>query len=284
MARGVPAILERIVAEKRRELARRKEEEPLDALRERVEALSRRPGDAGGQRSLRQRLVEGPPGLARSGRVQIIAEVKRASPSRGVLADPYLCRRLPLVYAENGAAAVSILTEARYFEGEIEALDYARDALERAFGDGRPALLRKDFLFEPYQIWESRAYGADAVLLIVAVLSDARLRDLLALARRLEMDCLVECHDESEVERALAAGAGIVGINNRDLRTFEVDAATTERLRPLIPRGVVVVSESGISTRDDLKRLAALDVDAALIGEALVTAADPAAKLREILG
>lgn len=283
MARGIPAILERIVAGKKRELAQRQEEEPLDALQERVEALSRRPGEAGGQRSLRQRLLEGPPGLARAGRVQIIAEVKRASPSRGVLADPYLCRCLPLTYAENGAAAVSMVTEARHFQGEIEALACARDALERAFGDDRPALLRKDFLFTPYHVWESRAYGADAVLLIVAILSDVRLRDLLGLTRELDMDCLVECHDESEVERALAAGADIVGINNRDLRTFEVDTATTARLRPLIPPGIVVVGESGVRTREDIERMAALGVDAVLVGEALMTAPDPAAKLRELL-
>jgi len=209
---------------------------------------------------------------------------RQRAPSSAILPLPYLCRSLPLVYAENGAAAISIVTEARHFQGEIEALEYARDALERAFGDDRPALLRKDFLFEPYQVWESRAHGADAVLLIVAILSDARLRDLLALARRLEMDCLVECHDETEVERALAAGADIVGINNRDLRTFNVDTAITERLRPLIPSGVVVVSESGVRARDDVERMAALGVNAVLIGEALVTAPDPGAKLHELLG
>jgi indole-3-glycerol phosphate synthase len=215
--------------------------------------------------------------------VQVIAEVKRASPSRGVLAGADACRRLPLVYAENGAAAISILTEADHFQGDLRHLTDARSELERFFGSGRPALLRKDFLFEPYQLWESRAGGADAVLLIVAILSDRRLRELLVLARELEMECLVECHDEREVKRALAAEAEIVGINNRDLRTFEVDLSTTERLRFLIPEGAVVVSESGIHARADVERLADLGVDAVLVGEALVTAADPGAKLRELL-
>jgi indole-3-glycerol phosphate synthase len=144
--------------------------------------------------------------------------------------------------------------------------------------------LRKDFLFDAYHLFEARAYGADAVLLIAAILEPRLLAELLALARTLGMECLVEVHDEQELERALAADAQIIGINNRDLRTFEVDLAVSERLRPLIPEGRVVVAESGIHTRADVERLQALGVDAVLIGEALVTAEDPAGKIRELLG
>jgi indole-3-glycerol phosphate synthase len=144
-------------------------------------------------------------------------------------------------------------------------------------------MLRKDFLFDEYHLWEARGYGADAVLLIVAILEDAQLRDLIAQARELEMDALVEVYDEAQVGRALAAGAELIGINNRDLRTFDVDLATTERLRPLIPDDKCVVSESGISGRDDVERLANCGVHAVLVGEALITANDVREKMREFL-
>ena len=215
-------------------------------------------------------------------RLRVIAEVKMASPSAGRLIDDERRRALPQIYAEQGAAAISVLTECEHFLGDIRHLLEARHALDRRSGP-RPALLRKDFLFDLYHVWESRAYGADALLLIVAILSDAQLGELLSLAHELEMDCLVEVHDEEELERALAAGAGIVGINNRDLRTFRVDLATTERLRPLVPPGTVVVSESGIASRADVERMARCGVDAVLVGEALVRAADAAAKMRELL-
>src|SRR3972149_3888266 len=145
---------------------------------------------------------------------------------------------------------------------------------------GRASILRKDFLFAPYHLWEARAYGADAVLLIVAILEDAQLRDLIQQARELEMDTLGEVHDEAEGERALRAGAALIGINNRDLRTFDVDLATTERLRPLIPDDKVVVSESGIVTRADVERLAQGGVHAVLVGEAPITAGDARDKKR----
>jgi indole-3-glycerol phosphate synthase len=144
-------------------------------------------------------------------------------------------------------------------------------------------VLRKDFLFDPYHLWEARSYGADAVLLIAAILDDAQLRDLVAQARELELDALVEVHDEPQVERALRAGAELIGINNRDLRTFDVDLATTERLRPLIPNDKVVVSESGIFTRADVERLAACGVHAVLVGEALITSSDVREKMRTFL-
>jgi indole-3-glycerol phosphate synthase len=148
---------------------------------------------------------------------------------------------------------------------------------------GRPSTLRKDFLFDPYQLWEARGYGADAVLLIAAILEETQLRDLIAQARDLEMDALVEVHDEEQIERALAAGAEMIGINNRDLRTFDVDLATTERLRPLIPNDKVVISESGVFTKADVERLAACGVHAVLVGEALITAKDVREKMREFV-
>jgi indole-3-glycerol phosphate synthase len=191
--------------------------------------------------------------------------------------------RLPLVYAENGAAAISVLTERAHFQGSLDHLTEAKETLRASFADSAPPLLRKDFLFEPYQIWESKAAGADAVLLIAALMSTDELSRLVSLAGELGIECLVEAHDEREVQRALEAGAGIIGINNRDLRTFQVDLATTERLRPLIPADRVVVSESGIRTRADVERMAGGGVDAVLVGEALVRAGDVAAKMRELL-
>lgn len=275
----MPTVLERIVLAKKEELRRRRDEEPLAALRQRVADLQARAVGAS-RRRLRDALRDGPGGRAR---LRVIAEVKMASPSAGRLMDDERRRTLPLLYAEHGAAAVSVLTEREHFLGDIRHLLEARDALDSQCAGSRPALLRKDFLFDPYHVWESRAYGADALLLIVAVLSDAQLREMLSLAHELEMDCLVEVHDEEELERALAAGAGIVGINNRDLRTFRVDLTTTERLRPLVPAGAVVVSESGIRSRSDAERMARCGVDAILVGEALVRAADAAAKLRELM-
>ena len=186
-------------------------------------------------------------------------------------------KALARAYAGAGAAAISVLTDEPHFQGSLDHLASIRDALPQG-----PPLLRKDFMFDHYQLYEARVHGADAVLLIAAILNPALLAQLIGLANALDMDSLVEVHDELELERALMAGATIVGVNNRDLRTFEVDLATTERLRPLIPPEVTVVAESGILTRADIQRLQALDVHAVLIGEALITASDPAAKIREL--
>jgi indole-3-glycerol phosphate synthase len=174
--------------------------------------------------------------------------------------------------------AISVLTEADHFQGSLQ---YLRDIREAPGLEGIP-LLRKDFIFDDYQVYESRAAGADAILLIAAILDDGQMAGLMALARELGTQCLVEVHDEAEMERALRAGAGIIGINNRDLRTFEVDITTTRRLRCLVPSGRTLVSESGISRCEDIEQLRRWHVDAALIGEALVTAEDPGAKLREL--
>jgi len=210
--------------------------------------------------------------------IRLIAEVKKASPSRGVIRPDFDPVEIAKIYADNGAAAVSVLTENRYFQGSLRHLEDIRNALRNKL-----PLLRKDFIFDPYHVYESRAYGADSLLLIVAILEPKELKELLRLSHELGMSCLVEVHDEAEVEIALESGAKIIGINNRDLTNFTVDIATTERLRPLIPPDRVVVSESGIKERADIDKLSQLGVDAALIGESLVSAPDIAAKMRELL-
>jgi indole-3-glycerol phosphate synthase len=221
--------------------------------------------------------------------VSLIAEVKRASPSRGLLCRDFDPARLARTYAAGGASAISVLTDSRYFQGRLEHLTMVKETLVSG-EDGKAAdrqagapgqrpdqatslpVLRKDFIFDPYQVVEARVAGADALLLIAAVLSDRDLSRLLEETRRYGMEALVEVHDEGEVERALAAGAQVIGVNNRDLRTFDVDLATTERLRPMIPPHCLLVSESGIHTTDDVRRLAAMGVDAMLVGESLVVA------------
>ena len=257
-------ILDRIVETKRLEVERRKREEPLSALEERIRTL--------------------PVPLNFSGALwgnglRLIAEAKKASPSRGLLRDDYDPAALAQAYAQNGAAAVSVLTEVDNFQGSLAHLAAARDVLQPL---GVP-LLRKDFIFDPYQVYEARAYGADALLLIVAILSPERLQALLSTCQSIWVQALVEVHNTGEMEVALGAGAEVIGINNRDLRTFETDIARTEDLASLVPKGKIVVSESGIHTHDDLVRLRRLGVHAVLVGEALVTSADPGAKVRELL-
>jgi indole-3-glycerol phosphate synthase len=215
----------------------------------------------------------------RRDRVSIIAEVKKASPSKGLICRDFDPVEIAKSYAAGGAAAISILTEVDHFQGS---LNYLSD-IDQALGASRLPLLRKDFLFEPYQIYESRAYGADAVLLITAILAPEKLQELLDLSHQLKMECLVEVHNDEEARIAVDSGAGIIGINNRDLRTFNVDLATTERLLPLIPKDRTVVSESGIKNRSDIDTLGRQGVDAVLIGETLMASGDIAAKLRELV-
>jgi len=275
LASELPAILGRIVADKRQRLERRRQEEPLAILRQKA-------GQAPPTRSLAQALRPRSGQALRGPSLGLIAEVKRASPSRGVLRADLDPKALARTYADSGAAAISVLTEEQHFQGSLADLKAVRAVLDGR-GEPRPPVLRKDFLFDAYHLFEARVYGADAVLLIAAILSPELLAELLALAGTLGLECLVEVHDERELERALATDAQIIGINNRDLRTFEVDLALTERLRPLIPDDRVVVAESGVDTRADVERLRALGVHAVLIGEALVTADDPAAKIGELL-
>ena len=209
-------------------------------------------------------------------RINVIAELKKASPSRGVIRQDYTPAALAPQLAGAGAAALSVLTEEEFFQGELEHLKVARKAVSV------PAL-RKDFILDPWQVWETRASGGDSFLLIVAVLDDSLLRSLLALGQWLGMEPLVEVHTPEDLDRALAAGARIVGVNNRDLRTFEVRLETSLVLIERIPEECIAVSESGIRSRDDLQQLRAAGFDAFLVGEQLMRAADPATALREMV-
>lgn len=209
------------------------------------------------------------PGLA------VIAEMKQRTPTMGVLAEDYRPLDLARLYSESGAAAISILTHMAGFGGRPEHVETARLVTDLP-------ILRKDFITDPYEIGEARATGADAVLLIVAALEPAELRRLLAVVRGRGMSALVEVHDEKEVAIALEAGAQMVGVNHRDLRTFEVDLGLTEKLRPGIPDAVLVVAESGIHSVDDARRMRDAGADAILVGEILMRAPDAAARLREL--
>jgi indole-3-glycerol phosphate synthase len=254
-------MLNRIVAQKREEVEDRKESIPLSYLKERI-ARCRTPLNFA---------------LALQGsHTRLIAEVKRASPSRGILCPNFDPVELAKNYVKGGAVAISVLTEANYFEGSIDHLAAIRDEIELP-------LLRKDFIFDQYQIYESRAYGADAILLIVASLNQEQLEELVSLSHSLGLNCLVEVHNEDEVKRALLSQARIIGINNRDLNTFTTDISTSRRLRPLIPQGRIVVSESGIRSRSDVERLKRWGVNAILVGEALVISSDIHTKVRELI-
>jgi indole-3-glycerol phosphate synthase len=208
--------------------------------------------------------------------LRVIAEMKRASPSRGVLREDFRTREIAQGYEANGAAALSVLTEEDFFRGSLTDLIDARDAV------GLP-VLRKDFIVEPYELYESAAAGADAVLLIVAVLGDEDLRELVEAARSLRMAALVEVHTEEELDRAIHAGARIVGVNNRNLKNLAVNLEASLRLRAKIPAGVISVSESGIKTPEDLRRLSGAGYDAVLIGERFMTGADPGRELAQLL-
>ena len=260
----MPSILDEIVTAKRVELAEAKRAAPLAEVQQ-AAAEQPRPLNLSGS------LI--------GGGIRLIAEVKKASPSRGLLSPDFDPVRLAETYVSNGAAAISCLTDPR-FQGELAHLS----AIKQSGASGRTPVLRKDFIFDPYQIYEARAAGADGILLIVAILGPSQLKDLLETAQSLWMQCLVEVHHEAELETAVEEGADIIGINNRDLHTFTTDLAVTQRLAPLVPRGKVMVSESGIFTRDDLRLLNRSRVNAVLVGEALVTAPDVAAKVRELSG
>lgn len=256
-------ILERILAAKRDEVARRRAHTPWDSLVQAAAAQER-------ARGFRQV-------LAAPGPVRVIAEVKRRSPSKGPLRNDLDPSALARAYHGGGAAAVSVLTDEPFFGGSAADLQAVRAAVPLP-------VLRKDFIIDPYQVYEARAWGADAILLIAAALSPAQLQELLALAGELGMDALVEVHTAAELEVALAAGAGLIGINNRDLRTFVTTLDVTVDLVRHIPPGAVVVSESGIRSRADVERLAAAGVDAILVGETLVKSADPQQAVAGLVG
>lgn len=255
-------ILDEICAYKREELVRTKQRVPLDELTEKIAA-------APAPRNFRAALRE--PGIS------LIAEVKKASPVKGEFLPGVTAHSLGNLYEASGARAISVLTDEKYFKGSLQDLTSVHHEV-------RVPCLRKDFMVDPYQIYEARAAHADAILLIVRVLSDREIEEFQELALSLNMAVLVETHDEGEIERALRAGAHIIGINNRNLDTFEVDLETTLRLKRLVPGGNVLVSESGIFTRKDVQRLEDGGVDAVLVGEAIVTSKNIQEKIQELIG
>lgn len=260
-------ILQRICATKREEVAAARAADPLTAVRARAEAAGRDdpPRDFTG--ALRTAVA--------AGRAAVIAEVKKASPSKGVLRADFDPAAIAASYAHHGAACLSVLTDRPYFQGDPAYLRQARTAA------GLPAL-RKDFLVDAYQVWEARALGADAILLIAACLDDAQMADFEAIAHALGMAVLVEVHDAAELERALRLRTPLIGVNNRDLRTFRVTLDTTLGLLPAVPAERLLVTESGILVRDDVRRLRDAGVHAFLVGEAFMRAADPGAALADL--
>ena len=207
----------------------------------------------------------------------MIAEIKKASPSKGVLREDFIPADIAQSYAECGAACLSVLTDVQFFQGEVDYLKQARASCQLP-------VLRKDFMVDPYQIYESRAMGADCILLIAACLDDAQMKDLEAIARSLDMAVLVEVHDGAELERALKLKTPLIGINNRNLKTFEVTLDTTLALKYLVPIDRLLVTESGIQTRDDVLRMGAAGVNAFLVGEAFMRAPDPGEALSALFG
>jgi indole-3-glycerol phosphate synthase len=255
-------ILDDIIAHKRGEVQAAKAKTPLDKLQKSV--TPREPGT----------FVKA---LSVPGRTCLIAEIKKASPSRGLLRADFDPSELARTYEESGASAISVLTDAKYFQGDASHLKQAKAV-------SRLPVLRKDFIVDAYQIWESVAIGADAILLIVAALGKDRLCDYVQKAYEAGLDALVEVHDKKQLDMALLAGARIIGINNRDLRTFRTHLEVTLRLAPEVPDGNIIVSESGIHTREDVRKVAHAGVHAILVGEALVTSTDIPGKIRELIG
>lgn len=264
-------FLEKILASTREDLEERKRQTPLEQLQATVkERASQVAAGEGEKRSLAQAVRQ--PGIS------IIAEVKRASPSKGDIRPDLDVTEIVKAYEQAGAAAISVLTEPRYFKGSLDDLATARKTLTSPV-----PILRKDFIVDPYQIWEAAAAGADAILLIVAALRADELSSFQKEATEAGLECLVETHDSEELKAALASGAPLIGINNRDLRTFNVTLQTTLDMIGLVPDGVLVVSESGIATSTDVALLVDAGVDAVLVGETLMRSDDPGDGLRQLL-
>jgi indole-3-glycerol phosphate synthase len=261
---GPPDILKRILARKREEIIERAENLPLDELIARVPAALPPRGFVD---AIRRRIASGQPA--------VIAEIKKASPSKGVLRADFHPAEIAASYARHGATCLSVLTDVDFFQGSDVYLREARAACALP-------VLRKDFTVDPYQVYEARVIGADCILLIVAAIGDAQLRELAGLARQIGLDVLVEVHDAAELERALALGTPLIGINNRDLRTFETRLDTTFSLLSRVPPDRIVVTESGILAPIDVQAMRDKGVNAFLVGEAFMKAADPGAKLAEL--
>ena len=259
-------LLSEICADTMTEVARRKAAHDTSEMRSRAT-------DADRPRGFARSLMD----TAASGRTGLIAEIKKASPSAGLIREDFDPEALAIAYRDGGAACLSVLTDQKHFQGAIDHLKAARAAVDLP-------VLRKDFILDPWQIYESRAMGADCILLIMAALEDTRARDLEDLAYGLDMDVLVEVHDEAELERALGLRARLLGINNRNLRTMQTDIATAETLAPRVPPERFVVAESGIRTYDDIERLRKAGVQGVLVGESLMRQKDVLQATRELLG
>ncbi len=254
-------MLDEIVATKDAEVEQAKARLPLESLQAQLAHHL-------AERSFRK-------AINRPGRLALIAELKRKSPSKGMLRERFDPVHLAQAMAEAGASALSVLTDEHYFGGH---LDFLRDAKQFT----EVPVLRKDFIVDPYQVYEAAFHGADAVLLIVRILTEERLIACMQAADRLGMEPLVEVHSKNELKLALSVGAAVIGINHRDLKTFQMQPTLTEELRPHVPSSKLIVAESGIQTPEDVQRMKALNVHAVLIGEALMTAPDPAAKIQEL--
>ena len=259
-------ILDKIVAVKREEVAAAIQRKSLEAMRADAES-----------RLLTRDFVGAMRAKIAAGRPAVIAEVKKASPSKGVLREDFIAADIAQSYAEHGAACLSVLTDRQFFQGSVDYLKQARASCQLP-------VLRKDFLVDAYQVYESRSMGADCILLIAACLDDVQMKDMEAMARSLDMAVLVEVHDRAELERALKLKTPLIGVNNRNLQTFEVSLDTTLTLRAAVPADRLLVTESGIQTRDDVLRLGAAGVNAFLVGEAFMRAPDPGEALAALFG
>lgn len=261
---SAPDILKKILARKREEISERVTRLPLAQLRQRAKAA---PPARGFVNAIRKRIAAGKPA--------VIAEIKKASPSKGLLRENFDPAEIAKSYERHGATCLSVLTDVDFFQGADEHLKEARAACSLP-------VLRKDFTVDPYQVYEARALGADCILLIVAALNDGRMRELSDLAQELGMDVLVEAHDGEELNRALALGTQLIGINNRDLRTFKVRLETTLNLLGRIPKDRVVITESGIHAPKDVSLMRQSGVNAFLVGEALMRSSDPGLELARL--
>ena len=256
-------ILDTIIAHKQKELQIEAEQVPLATLKSKLANLLP-------TKDFRA-------AIAQSGNINLIAEVKKKSPSKGIIREDFDPIQIAETYAKNGAAAISVLTDVRFFDGRLDYLSSIRQVVD-------VPLLRKDFTIDPYHIYQARVAGADAILLIVAALTKDQLREFMDIAESLSLASLVEVHTDTELEIALDVGAEIIGINNRDLRTFHTDLATTFSLQEFLPTGKVVVSESGIYTRADVESLREAGVNAILVGESLMRSPDIGEQVRKLIG
>ena len=255
-------ILDKIIAHKKLEVEAQKQHTPLDEIKRDL-------ADIEPVRGFKE-------AISAPGKVNLIAEIKKASPSRGIIRNDFDPEAIARIYEENGAAAISVLTDREFFQGDLSFLAMARSVTSSA------PILRKDFIIDEYQIYQARLAGADAILLIAAALDPLTLEKFLSVARDMDLDCLVEAHSRDELTMILGTSASIIGINNRDLRTFETDIRTTAELMPVVPEGKIVVSESGISSKADVEFLQECGVNAMLVGESLMKSDDIGLRMRQL--